>query len=68
MKLVFEHLTGKVNIKVYDMMGSLIDDFQTYNGFDTNELEYNLKGRGKGIYFFVATGKEGTVSKKVVVR
>ena len=68
MKLVFDHLTGKVNIKVYDMMGSLIDDFQTYNGFETNELGYNLKGRGKGIYFFVATGKEGIVSKKVVVR
>ena len=68
MKLVFDHLTGKVDIKVYDMMGSVIDNIQTYNGFDTNELEYSLKGRGKGIYFFVATGKEGTVSKKVVVR
>ena len=68
MKLVFDHFTGKVDIKVYDMTGSLIDDFQTYNGFDTNELEYNLESRGKGIYFFVATGKEGTVSKKVVIR
>lgn len=68
MKLVFDHFTGKVNVKVYDMTGCLIDNFQTYNGFDTNELEYNLKGRGKGIYFFVATGKEGTVSKKVIIR
>ena len=68
MKLVFDHLTGKVDIKVYDMMGNLIDDVQTYNGFDTNELEYNMEGRAKGIYFFVATGKEGTASKKVIVR
>ncbi len=68
MKLVFDHLTGKVDIKVYDMMGSLIDDVQTYNGFDTNELEYSMEGRAKGIYFFVATGKEGTVSKKVIIR
>lgn len=68
MKIVFDHLTGKVDIKVYDMTGSLIDDFQTYNGFDTNELEYSMEGRAKGIYFFVATGKEGTISKKVIVR
>ena len=68
MKLVFDHLTGKVGVKVYDMMGSLIDDFHTYNDFDPNELEYSLEGRAKGIYFFVATGKEGTVSKKVIIR
>ena len=68
MKLVFDNLTGKVDIKVYDMMGSLIDNIQTYNGFNTNELEYSLEGRAKGIYFFVATGKEGTVSKKVIIR
>ena len=68
MKLVFEHLTGKVDIKVYDMMGSLVDYIQTYNGFDHNELEYSMKGRTKGIYSFVATGKEGTLAKKVVVR
>ena len=68
MKLVFDHLTGKVDIKVYDMMGSLVDDIQTYNGSEINELEYSMEGRAKGIYFFVATGKEGTVSKKVIVR
>ena len=68
MRLSFDHLTGKVGIKVYDMMGSLVDDIQTYNGIDHNELEYSLKGRTKGIYFFVATGKEGTVAKKVVIR
>ena len=68
MKLVFDHLTGKVDIKVYDMMGSLVDDIQTYNGSYTNELEYSMEGRAKGIYFFVATGKEGTLTKKVVVR
>lgn len=68
MKLVFDHLTGKVDVKVYDMMGSLIDHVQTHNGFDTNELEYSMEGRAKGIYFFVATGKEGTVSKKVIIR
>ena len=68
MKLVFNHLTGRVDVKVYDMTGCLIDHIQTPNGSDTNELEYSLGSRAKGIYFFVATGKEGIVSQKVIVR
>ena len=68
MELHFENMEGKVDIKVYDMMGSLIDYIQTFNGSNTNELEYSMEGRAKGIYFFVATGKEGTLTKKVVIR
>ena len=67
MKLVFNHLTGKVGIKVYDVMGNLLDSFVTYNDEETKAMPYNLSGR-RGIYFFVANGKEGTVSKKVVIR
>ena len=67
MKLHFENMEGEVDIKVYDMMGSLIDYIQTCNGSNTNELEYSMEGRAKGVYFFVATGREGTLTKKVVV-
>ena len=68
MKLVFDHLTGNVNVKVYDMMGNLIDQLQTHNSLNSNELEYQMEGLPKGIYLFTATGKEGTLSKKVVVQ
>ena len=68
MQLHFEHLTGKVNIKVYDMHGSLIDQFETYNNMDYNNLQYNLQNHKAGIYFFVATAREGTLAQKVVVR
>ena len=67
MTLQFEHLTGKVDIKVYDMLGNLVDNIQTYNGMDSNTMQYDLKGGSGGIYFFVATGKEGVVTKKVIV-
>ena len=67
MTLCFEHLTGKVDIKVYDMMGKMIDNIQTYNTVDANSMLYDLKGRSNGIYFFVVNGKEGTVTKKVIV-
>ena len=68
MELRFEDMEGKVVVKVYDMMGGLIDVIQTFNASCTKELEYSMKRRAKGIYFFVATGKEGTLTKKVVVR
>ena len=67
MTLNFEHLTGKVNVRVYDMRGTLIDQFATYNGNGPTTYEYNMKTKSNGIYFFVATSKEGTVAKKVVI-
>ena len=68
MRLNFEYLTGKVNIKVYDMRGSLIDSFETYNNNGPSSYLYTMKNDVDGIYFFVATSKEGTVAKKVVIQ
>ena len=68
MTLNFEHLTGKVVMRVYDMRGTLIDRFETNNGNGPTSLTYDMKNRSEGIYFFVATSKEGTVAKKVVIQ
>ena len=67
MRLRFENMEGKVEVKVYDMMGTLVDSFETYNNKEPKSIQYNLSGRG-GIYFFMATAKEGTIAKKVIVR
>ena len=67
MELRFENMEGKVEVKVYDMMGVLLDSFVIYNGNEPMAIQYNLSSRN-GIYFFVANGKEGTVAKKVVVK
>ena len=68
MQLNFEYLTGKVEVRVYDMRGTLIDEFDTYNGNGPSSYDYNMKAISDGIYFFVATSKEGTVAKKVVIQ
>jgi hypothetical protein len=68
MTLNFEHLTGKVNVKVYDMQGALIDDFEAYNGQPAGSYTYSMKDKADGIYFFVASGREGTRAKKVVIQ
>ena len=67
MELRFENMEGKVEVKVYDMMGTLVDSFVTYNGKEPKAMQYNLNGR-RGIYFLVANGKEGTMAKKVVIQ
>lgn len=68
MMLRFEHLSGKVDMKVYDMQGNLIDHFETYNGDGLHSMDYSLKGRSNGIYYFVATAKEGILAKKVIIQ
>ena len=67
MELHLEQLTGKVNIKVYDMHGALVDVIETYNDLDSKTLHYTLEHTSSGFYFFVATAKEGTIAKKVII-
>jgi len=68
MTLNFENLTGKIDIKVYDMRGALIDNIETYNGTVSSSLPYDMSRHANGLYHFVVTGKEGTLSKKVVIQ
>ena len=68
MQLDFEHLEGKAEVKVYDMRGVLIDRFETYNSSGRLSYPYDIKAYADGIYLFVVTTKEGTLSKKVVIQ
>ena len=68
MTLNFGHLTGNIDLKVYDMRGVIIDNLQISNTLDSATYLYDMKSSAKGIYFFVATGKEGTVARKVVIQ
>ena len=68
MSLFFDHLTGTVSVKVYDMRGILIDQFETFCSDGERSLNYDMKNCSNGIYFFVATSKEGSITKKVVIQ
>ncbi len=68
MELRFENMEGRVNVRVYDMTGNSVDQFELENESVSQTCSYNLKGHTSGVYFFVATGREGTVAKKVVVK
>ena len=66
MTLVFDHFEGKVDVNVYDVMGNLMDSFETYSDADSKTVAYGLNARN-GMYFIVANGKNGTVAKKVEI-
>lgn len=67
MSLRFENMTGKVNMKVYDMRGTLVDVFEVNNEIGLDTFTYQIKDHADGIYFFVASGREGVLTKKVIV-
>lgn len=67
MTLNFEYLTGKVNIKVYDMKGNQIDNFNTQNAVGPNSLQYSMADFADGMYLFVVTSKDASVTKKVLI-
>lgn len=67
MTLNFEHITGKIDIKIYDMRGVLIDQLQTFGTTDYHNLSYQCQTRVDGIYCFVVTSKEGTIVRKVAI-
>ena len=68
MSLHFSHLEGRSDIKVYDMRGVMIDNLQVINDNDEITIPYDMSGKADGIYFFIATNKEGTIAKKVIIR
>lgn len=65
MELRFEQFTSEVDVKVYDMHGILVDEIRIGNGI--NARSYDMSHRSNGVYFFIASGKEGTITRKVVL-
>jgi hypothetical protein len=65
MQLHFDPMEGNVEVRVYDMRGTLIDLFQTHN---ESYYDYDMSATADGIYFFVATSKRGTMTKKVIIQ
>ena len=67
MELKFEHLSGKIDLKVYDMRGTIIDQFEIFNNDETNTFHYDMKAKAEGVYFFVATHQKGSITRKIVI-
>jgi PKD repeat protein len=67
MNLSFTNMSGEIIVKVFNMQGTLIDQFKVYNGYDSNAFTYSSDRLSTGIYLFSIASKEGTLTKKVVI-
>jgi hypothetical protein len=67
MMLNFVNLTERIDIKVFNMQGILIDEVQTYSTASNSTFPYDMKPIANGLYLFVVNGKEGTLTKKVII-
>jgi len=64
MTLHFSQFAEKADVRVYDMRGVLLDHFQAAG----TTMSYHCPTRVQGMYFFVVTSKDGTISKKVIIQ
>ena len=67
MRISFDQMEGRANVKVFDMRGNKIDNFETTVAPDGTEYEYNMKPFADGVYFFVISDSHTTVTRKVVI-
>ena len=67
MELNFENLIGKTDLKVFDMHGALIDQFQVNSESSSYSIPYQCKSLAEGLYFFVATWQNTVLTKKVII-
>lgn len=66
MQLNFENLIGKIDLKVFDSRGTLIDQFNVNSETRSYSLPYEYKSQAEGLYLFVATWKNTVLTKKVI--
>lgn len=67
MQLLFENLIGKIDLKIYDMHGALIDQFQVNSDVSSYSVPFQCKSLTEGLYFFVATWQNKVLTKKVII-
>lgn len=60
-----EASSSDVEIKVFDLLGNIVDEF-SINRY-TNLYHYDMSSRAKGLYNFVITNGENTITKRVIV-
>lgn len=67
MQLHFENMEGPVRVKVLDMRGTLIDDFETQVANGNTIHDYDMKRHAEGIYFFVISNNMRSLTRKAVI-
>lgn len=68
MELRFSNMEGKINVKVFNTAGLVVDDFEVHTTQTPDSHYYSMKRLPNGVYFFVfSDGKRTTTSKVVII-
>ena len=68
MKIRFEGISGEAQIRVFDLLGNIIDIFNVTVYDDVMIMPYTLKTKAEATYYFLITTENATFSRKVTVR
>ena len=66
LSILIGEMEGKVETKVFDMHGMLVDQFE-FLASKQSQYTYNLVGRSSGVYMLVFSNNGYSIAKKVVV-
>ena len=67
MTLSFTNMPGDIVVKVFNIQGAQIDQFQVHNGYESSTFPYNSNRLAPGVYFFSITSRTGSLNKKVII-
>ena len=67
MTLRFDNMSGKADVRVFDMQGIMVDRFEMMTDGTLATRSYFMPCHASGMYLFVVTSQVGSVSKKVIV-
>jgi hypothetical protein len=64
----FEGLEGKVNIKITDYAGKLIDNFNVFIDSNNTIIPYSVNNFSKGLYLFVISDEKNSFVNKIIIK
>ena len=67
MELRLENMEGRVDVKIYNAVGTPIDHFEIKTQQGPSTYFYTMKQLSNGVYFFVFTNGKKSTTKKVVI-
>ena len=67
MEFLFENMEGKINVRVSNIGGTLVDSFEVHADQVPYSYSYAMKQLSNGVYFFTFSDGKRNITKKVVI-
>ena len=68
MNIRFDNLSGEAEVRVFDLLGNILDHFKVNIHDSVMMMPYTLKTKAEATYFFLITTENASFTRKVIVR